>query len=92
MGFEAHQPRRSEAEQSNEAAAHAAASLDSHQPFTLHFDVAETLDSTEERPILSYERNGFTFEAKLDLHKATVEISLVNKRVESYDSDWQRQV
>jgi len=59
------------------------------EAFKLAFSVYESSEGTEEKPVIFYERNGFTFRADLDILESTAIVTLVTKRQESLDRDWQ---
>ena len=64
--------------------------FDNRQPFELVFGISEEPESTEEKPVLRYERNGFVFTAELDLIANSATIRLTEKRTESLNRDWQQ--
>ena len=56
-------------------------------PYRLEFGVSEESDSTEDNPVLRYERNGFAFIARLDVPKQTVHIERETIRPEVFERD-----
>ena len=66
----------------------AALSFSNPEPFRLEFNMTESRDGTQEKPVLYYSRNGFTFRADLDLFNNTVTVSLDTKRDQSLERDW----
>lgn len=57
------------------------------KPFRLEFGTSEEPESTEDNPVLRYERNGFVFIAKLNVPQQTVDIILDTRRDQSLDKD-----